>query len=47
MQPALTIILLVGERRDRAVRALASVLAHDAVDRLRPRSRRAADADRD
>jgi hypothetical protein len=34
MQPDLTIILVVGERRDRAVGALASVLAQDAADRL-------------
>jgi GT2 family glycosyltransferase len=34
MQPELTIILVVGERRDRAVGALRSVLAQDAVDRL-------------
>ncbi len=34
MQPELTIILVVGERRDRAVGALGSVLAQDAVDRL-------------
>lgn len=34
MQPELSVILVVGERRDRAVPALASVLAQDAVDRL-------------
>ncbi|HKI03352.1 MAG TPA: hypothetical protein VKK31_15340 [Thermoanaerobaculia bacterium] len=34
MQPELTIILVVGERRDRAVGALASVLAQDIADRL-------------
>jgi GT2 family glycosyltransferase len=34
MHPELTIILVVGERRDRAVRALRSVLAQDAIDRL-------------
>jgi len=34
MQPDLTIILVVGERRDRAVGALASVLAQDVLDRL-------------
>ena len=34
MQPELTIILVVGERRDRAVGALASALAQDVADRL-------------
>ncbi len=34
MPPALSVILVVGERRDRAVRALASVLSQDAVDSL-------------
>jgi hypothetical protein len=34
MTPALTIILVVGERRDRAGGALASLLAQDAADRL-------------
>ena len=34
MHPELTIILVVGERRDRAVGALRSVLAQDAADRL-------------
>src|SRR5690242_14508964 len=34
MPPALSVILVVGERRDRAVRALASVLSQEALDRL-------------
>lgn len=34
MTPELTIILVVGERRDRAGRALASLLAQSAVDRM-------------
>ena len=34
MTPELSVILVVGERRDRAVPALASVLAQDVVDRL-------------
>ena len=34
MHPELTIILVVGERRDRAVGALVSVLAQDAAGRL-------------
>jgi hypothetical protein len=34
MHPDLSVVLVVGERRDRAVRALASVLAQSAADRL-------------
>jgi GT2 family glycosyltransferase len=34
MTPELTILLVVGERRERAVGALASVLAQDCIDRL-------------
>ncbi len=34
MHPEPTIILVVGERRDRAVGALSSVLAQDAAGRL-------------
>lgn len=34
MQPALTILQVVGERRERAVGALASILSQDCVDRL-------------
>ena len=34
MTPELSVILVVGERRDRAVGALASVLAQDAIERL-------------
>jgi GT2 family glycosyltransferase len=34
MTPELSVILVVGERRDRAVPALASVLAQDVIDRL-------------
>ena len=34
MPPDLSVLLVVGERRDRAVRALASVLSQDALDRL-------------
>lgn len=34
MQPELSVILVVGERRDRVVPALASVLAQDVIERL-------------
>ena len=34
MTPELSVILVVGERRDRAVSALASVLAQDVIERL-------------
>jgi len=34
MQPELSVILVIGERRDRVVSALASVLAQDVIDRV-------------